>query len=137
MKKPRSIRYPGPHKLAVHASTRSRHEDTDRGTLWTDAELSWLMANFQSRPVDECARHLRRSEQAVIQQYDRCHEALIEELAEANANPGKLWEPWEDDWLKQNLELLGHIVCAQRLKRSPHSVRARAESLGLKPAKAA
>jgi hypothetical protein len=61
----RQISYPAPSVLAVQSATTERHEDIERGTLWTDREVEWLVQNFSTKPAWYCAQILRRSAGAV------------------------------------------------------------------------
>lgn len=57
--------YPRPQELAEKAETAERKEDCSRGTIWTDDEIRWLAENYHRFPGKFCAKHLRRSYQAV------------------------------------------------------------------------
>ena len=61
----RALSYPAPQLLAKHSPTHGRREDCDRGTLWTDAEVAWLIKNYALLSIDVCASRLRRSANAV------------------------------------------------------------------------
>lgn len=61
----RPLSYKSPSKLAIGTTTQTRHDDTDRGTLWTQSEIDWLWANYESLGCQQCAERLRRSEMSV------------------------------------------------------------------------
>ncbi len=61
----RPLSYAAPQLLAVYSPTVGRREDLDRGTLWTDREIAWLIANYAKKPAWYCGQKLRRSEQSV------------------------------------------------------------------------
>lgn len=61
----RRLSYKRPSRLALHTTTNTRHDDTDRGTLWTQQEIDWLVENYGQSGSEECGRILRRSAQSV------------------------------------------------------------------------
>jgi len=61
----RRLSYKAPSRLTVNVSTPERQDDTDRGSLWTQWEVDWLLRNYGCFTARDCAAMLRRSEVSV------------------------------------------------------------------------
>lgn len=87
--------------------------------FWTEDEDKWLVEYYPKIGINECARLLQRSKNAVRGRSKKLH---VRQLRE--------WTKEEDDYLKENF-YKGFRECMKELNRTESAVRARAHNLGV------
>jgi len=91
---------------------------------WTPEDLAYLEAEYASATIDQLAERMNRT-------VDSIKGKLAKRDIRKRKGPRQFWTVREDDFLRDNYPDHGREHCALALERSPWSVGARANRLGL------
>ncbi|MCX8074141.1 MAG: hypothetical protein N2749_00955 [Clostridia bacterium] len=97
-----------------------------KGKPWTEYELDYLKNNYNKIPVEDIAKHLKRSKKSI---FEKAHKI---ELSESNNRP---WTIDEENYLIKNYTIKSNIELSDYLNRSMQSIRTKASKLNLKKEK--